>query len=113
MATPTLKPGDVVLAHTRGAVVAKNRPSIVLTTDLYHKLHIDVVVALVTTQLWQATTPTDYVLQDWAAAGLHSPSAVRIYLDTTLAASVRRIGHLSDRDWLEVQARMRLALAVT
>jgi mRNA-degrading endonuclease toxin of MazEF toxin-antitoxin module len=112
MATPTLKPGDVVLAQTRGAVVGKNRPSVVLSTDLYHKVHIDVVVALVTSQLWQATTPTDYILQDWAAAGLHNPSAVRVYLDTTLAASVRRIGRLSDHDWQEVQARLRLALAV-
>jgi hypothetical protein len=84
----------------------------VISTDLYHKVHVDVVVALVTTQLWQATTPTDYILQDWAAAGLHNPSAVRVYLDTALSASVRWIGRLSDRDWQEVQVRLRLAPAV-
>jgi mRNA-degrading endonuclease toxin of MazEF toxin-antitoxin module len=109
---PTLKPGDVVIAWTRGALAAKRRPTVVVSTDLYGAHHPDVIVALVTSQLRQATTPTDHVLQDWAAAGLHSPSAVRAYLETVVANNTVRIGRLSDRDWQEVQARLRLALAV-
>jgi mRNA interferase MazF len=106
-------PGDVVVTWFRGAALRKKRPAVVISTDLYHAHHPDVIVALVTTQLADATTPTDYVLQDWAPAGLHKPSAVRVYLDMGLAADVSLIGRLSDRDWQEVQARLRLGLAVT
>lgn len=58
------------------------------------------------------TTPTDYVLQDWTAAGLRYPSAYRSYLLTLDDGSLPSIGRLSERDWQEVQARLRLALAV-
>jgi mRNA-degrading endonuclease toxin of MazEF toxin-antitoxin module len=113
MQPPTLKPGEVVLARTRGAVMAKYRPTVVISTHQYQTQHPDLIVALITSQLHQATTATDYVLQDWILAGLHNPSVVRIYLETVDAAQVRRVGHLTDRDWQEVQARLRLALAVT
>jgi mRNA interferase MazF len=108
-----VKPGDVVSSLFQGAVSRKKRPAVVISTDLYHAHHPDVILALVTRQLADATTPTDYVLLDWAAAGLHQPSAVRVYLDLALATDVKPIGLLSDRDWQEVQARLRLALAVT
>jgi mRNA-degrading endonuclease toxin of MazEF toxin-antitoxin module len=114
MQPPTLAPGDIVSAMTRGALAAKRRPTVVISTPLYQATHgRDLIVALVTTQLHQATTPTDYVLQDWAAAGLHRPSAVRVYLETVETAQAQWIGRLTDRDWQEVQARLRLALAVT
>jgi hypothetical protein len=53
-----------------------------------------------------------YVLQDWPAAGLHNPSAFRVFLATLPATSVVKIGHLSDRDWQEIQTRLRTGLAV-
>lgn len=105
-------PGDVVSSWFRGAALGKKRPAVVISTGLYHTHHPDVILALVTTQLANAMTPTDYVLRDWAAAGLHKPSAVRVYLDLALASDVRPIGRLSDRDWQEVQARLCLGLAV-
>lgn len=107
-----LQPGDVVVADFRGATGMKRRPALVVSTDLYHSHHPDLVLGVLTTQVGAATTPTDYVLQDWAQAGLDAPSAFRAYVGTYLASAVRRIGHLSERDWQEVQARLRLALAV-
>ena len=44
--------------------------------------------------------------------GLRRPSAVRVYFNMALPAEVRGIGHLSERDWQEVQARLALALAL-
>lgn len=108
-----LQPGDVVVADFTGATGVKRRPTLVVSTDVYHKHHPDVVLGVLTTHVGDATTPTDYVLQDWSAAGLHAPSAFRAYVGMSLASAVRKIGHLSDRDWQEVQARLRLALAVT
>jgi len=106
-------PGDVVLCHFLGARGRKWRPCVVVSTDLYHANGPDVIVAELTSQVAKARTPTDYVLQDWAAAGLHQPSAFRVYFTMELQTKVAVIGHLSGRDWQEVQARLRLALAVT
>ncbi len=106
-------PGDVVVCHFLGAQGWKWRPGVVASTDLYHAKGQDVIVGELTTQLAQAQTPTDYVLQDWAAAGLHQASAFRVYFTMGVEPGLRVIGRLSDHDWLEVQARLRLALAVT
>ena len=62
----------------------------------------------------KAVTATDYILQDWAAAGLHVPTAYRSFFATLPIRSVHRLlGHVTDRDWAEIQVRLRLALAVT
>ena len=107
------QPGDVVVVDFVGATGVKRRPAVVLSSDLYHVHHPDVALGTVTTQVSAATTPTDYVLQDWSAAGLHAPSAFRAYIGTYLASAVKVIGHLSDHDWQEVQSRLKLALAVS
>jgi hypothetical protein len=85
----------------------------VVSTVAYNTARPDVILALLTTQVPRVMEPTDYVLQDWAAAGLHSPAVLRVYLAMEEKSKVTLIGHLSDRDWQEVQARLRLALAVT
>jgi mRNA-degrading endonuclease toxin of MazEF toxin-antitoxin module len=113
MPPTTLKPGDVVSCKMRGVVAAKYRPGIVISTVMFQSQHADVIVALVTSQLHQATTATDYIPQDWAAAGLRVPSAVRLYLETVDPLPARWIGQLTEHDWQEVQARLRLGLAVT
>jgi len=112
MSKVKLKPGDVVLAPLLGAQGVKLRPTVVVSTDLYLAQGRDVVVSELTTQLAKATALTDYMLQDWAAAGLHHPSAFRVYLGTIEIATLRWIGHLTDHDWQEVQTRLRLGLAV-
>jgi mRNA interferase MazF len=107
-----IKPGDVVKVDFPGVLGTKRRPAVVVSTDIYHANRPDVVLGLLTTQTAGATGPTDYVLQDWPAAGLHNPSAFRVFLATLPATSVVKIGHLSDRDWQEIQARLRTGLAV-
>lgn len=109
----TFTPGDVVTARLIGVARTKRRPAVVVSTDTYQASRPDVILAEITTQVARATGPTDYVLQDWAAANLRAPSACRVFLHTLPAADLRPIGHLSDRDWAEVQARLRIALAVT
>jgi mRNA interferase MazF len=108
-----VKPGTVVTVDFPGAQGVKRRPALVVSTDAYHAARPDVVLAVITSQTRTATAPTDYVLQDWSTAGLHSPSAFRAYLATLPTTSiVAVIGQLSQHDWLEVQARLRIALAV-
>jgi mRNA interferase MazF len=108
----TFRPGDVVVVDFPGVQKNKMRPALVVSTDLYHATRPDVVLAVLTKQVAKATGPTDYVLQDWQAAGLRFPSLFRAFFNTFVATKPVLIGHLSDRDWAEVQARLRLALAV-
>lgn len=110
-AKPT--PGDVVTVDFPGVRGLKRRPAVVVSTDLYHSHRPDVIIGILTSQIAGATAPTDYILRDWAAAGLRQPSAFRAFLATIPQASVRVIGHLADRDWQEVQARLKLALAAS
>jgi hypothetical protein len=64
-----VKPGAVVTVDFPGAQGVKRRPALVVSTDIYHAARPDVVLAVITSQTRAATAPTDYVLQDWAAAG--------------------------------------------
>jgi mRNA interferase MazF len=104
------KPGELVIVDFPGAMGLKRRPGVVVSSDLYHAERPDVIVGVVTSNVNAATGSTDYVLKDWAVAGLRVPSSFRAYFATHLQTSVRRIGRLSDRDWAEVRARILLAL---
>jgi len=106
------EPGDVVTVDFVGATGVKRRPAVVVSSRLYHAHRPDLILAVLTTQVTTATTPTDYVLQDWAAAGLRRPSAFRAYLGMATPAAVHVIGHLSARDWGSVQACLMRALAI-
>lgn len=106
-----LKPGDVVIVDFPGATTTKRRPSLVVSTELYHKERIDVVLAVLTTNISLATCSTDYILQDWNKAGLHSPTAFRPYLSTFLNSKTTLIGRLSDKDWQQIQLKLKLAIA--
>jgi mRNA interferase MazF len=108
-----VKPGAVVTVDFPGATGIKRRPAVVVSTTTYHATRPDVILAVITSQTPSAAAPSDYVLQDWSAAGLHRPSAFRSFLVTLPAAAVASVvGQLSDRDWREVQTRLRVALAV-
>lgn len=102
--------GDVVIVDFPGATGLKRRPAVIVSSDLYHLHRPDIVVGIITSNVGLATTPTDYVLQDWGAAGLRTPSAFRAYLAMTTPSAVRVVGQLSDRDRDEVAQRIRVAL---
>ena len=105
-------PGDVVIVNFAGAVRVKRRPAVVLSSELYHAHRPDTILGLITSQTSAAIEPTDYVLLDWATAGLKQPSAFRSYIPTMPDGEVlARIGRLSDDDWLEVRKRVKVAFA--
>src|SRR6266581_2599990 len=100
-----IDPGSVVLVIFPGIHLTKPRPAVVISTPLHQTTHGDIVLGILTGNLSQATGPTDYILQDIAAAGLHRPSAFRVFLTTKPGSDVVRVlGKLSDRDWQEVKS---------
>ena len=62
-------PGDLVVLDFPGVMGVKRRPTVVISSPVYHASRPDVVVGLITSQT-AAPGPTDYVLQDWSQAGL-------------------------------------------
>lgn len=107
-----IRPGDVVTADFPGATGVKRRPAVVVSSDLYHQTRPDVVLGLLTSRIAAATQPSDHVLLEWKAGGLHRPSAFRAFLFTLPANAVQVIGHLTAQDWSAVQDRLRVAIAV-
>ena len=106
------EPGNVVLLDFPGVTGTKRRPAIVLSSALYHKERPDVIVGLITSQTTAAIAATDYVLQDWQAAGLRRQSAFRSFLVTMpRSALIARIGKLSQIDWQIVRERVQSAFA--
>ena len=98
--------GDVVLVPFpyRDRLAERARPAVVVSAAAYNGLG-DVVVAAVTSH--RPRFAMDLALADWAAAGLKTPSTVRMLLATVAASRVLlQIGHLMDRDWRDVQARV-------
>ena len=54
----------------------------------------------------------DHILLDWQPAGLRGVSCFRAYVLTVHRSDLTVIGHLSDRDWDQVEACVRAAFAV-
>jgi len=106
------RPGAVAIVEFAGAWETKRRPVVVVSSAIYHQHRPDIIVAVLTSRVEAAIGPTDYVLKDWAEAGLTKQSAFRAYLNTYPAMAARIIGHLTSRDWEQIQARLSVALDV-
>jgi mRNA interferase MazF len=103
--------GDIVWIEFPGAVQTKRRPAVVLSSATYHATRPDIILGLVTSQTSNATAPTDWIIQDWQPAGLRLPSAFRSYLITLpRSAVINRMGALTEADWDQVIARVKLAI---
>lgn len=103
----TFSDGDVVLVPFpyRDRLAERARPAVVVSSDLYNQQG-DVAVAAITSHAPRFVT--DYALQDWTTAGLQFPSTVRMLLATVASTRILlHVGRLTDRDWTEVQARLR------
>jgi mRNA-degrading endonuclease toxin of MazEF toxin-antitoxin module len=106
-------PDDIVLVPFphRDRLAESHRPAVVVS-DVNYNRQGDIVVAAITSHA--ARFATDAPLSDWAIAGLRMHSTVRMLL-ATIATSrvVHNIGHLSERDWMEVQSRLRIVFGST
>lgn len=101
-----------MLVDFPGVTGVKRRPTVVLSSGLYHAHRPDIVVGLITSRAI-ASGPTDCTLQDWASAGLRVPCTFRSFFATLPPmANPVVIGRLSDADWRSVRERVRSALAV-
>jgi mRNA interferase MazF len=103
--------GDIVVVDFPGAQGVKRRPTVVISSALYHQSRPDVILGVLTSKISTATGPTDYLLEDWQAAGLQKPSAFRSFFATLPRSSISaKIGEVSNRDRQAIEACVRSAL---
>jgi mRNA interferase MazF len=105
-------PGDIVTVDFPGVTGIKRRPAVVISTAEYHLHRPDAVLGILTSQIADATTPFDCLLQDWAAAGLHRATAFRAFLVTLPSAAIKPIGHCSERDWQAIRLCVSRAISI-
>ena len=107
-----MRPGDVVVGVLAGVLETKVRPAVVIASSTYLVERPDVLVGILTTKVPKPITSTDHVLTEWQLAGLRAESHFRAYVLTMHRSELTVIGHLSDRDWSQVRARVRAAFAI-
>jgi mRNA interferase MazF len=106
----SFNPGDVVTVDFPGVTGIKRRLAVILSSVIYNTTRNDVIAGLITTQI-NGLGSIDYILQDWATAGLRVASVFRSFIVTLPPCSnLVLIGHLSERDWKEVHACLKVAL---
>ena len=110
--TKPLDSGAIVVVDFPGVTGIKRRPAVIVSSTLYHRERPDFILGIVTSQIDSATDASDYLLQDWKAAGLHRASAFRAFLITMPRSAVTaQLGQLSEADWQAVRERIKIALA--
>ena len=93
--------GDVVLVPFpfTDQSASKKRPAVVVSSGAYHNARPDLVIMAVTSQVRSASSFAEMMVQDWRAAGLLKPSAIKPVI-TTIEASlvIRSMGKLAPAD---------------
>ena len=90
----------------------KRRPAVLLSTNSYNSRRLDIMVVPITSNV-AGRQPEDYLLSDWARAGLPKPSVVKCVLGTVEQNQViRRLGALTAADLRQVEAMIAAALGL-
>ena len=124
MKTPFTITGERIMALKRGDVVlipfpytdlsvTKTRPAVVVSSELYHELRSELLLAYLSSRIAAADPRLDYILVDWKEAGLLKPTFMRpkiAAIESELV--VYHTGVLSDRDLAGVDACLRRALGL-
>lgn len=91
----------------------KQRPAVVVSSDLYQAAMGDVILAQLTSRSNAPERIGDHLLTDWKRAGLPLPTLARARVTTIHAGRVRRrLGALTGSDLEAVEQGLRAALAL-
>ncbi|HEV8330612.1 MAG TPA: type II toxin-antitoxin system PemK/MazF family toxin [Steroidobacteraceae bacterium] len=93
--------GDVVLVPFpfTDQSTTKQRPGVVVSSAAYNRVRRDLILMAITSQVRGSGTYGEIMVQDWLAAKLLKPSAIKPVLATLEQTLVTKIlGKLSQRD---------------
>jgi mRNA interferase MazF len=93
--------GDVVLVPFpfTDQSATKQRPGVIVSSAAYNRVRRDLILMAITSQVRGSGTYGEVIVQDWQAAKLLKPSAIKPVLATLEQALViKALGKLSQRD---------------
>lgn len=93
--------GDVVLVPFpfTDQSTSKQRPGVIVSSAAYHRARRDVILMAITSQVRGSGPFGEVIVQDWQAAKLLKPSAIKPVIATLEQALViKTLGKLSQRD---------------
>ena len=102
--------GDVVLVPFpfTDQSGAKKRPAVIVSGAAYNEARRDAVIMAVTSQLNSSGMFGEVIIQDWQAASLLKPSAIKpVFATIEQTLILKRLGQLATRD----QSALRDAIA--
>ena len=106
------KQGDVVLVEVIFSedLGVKKRPALIISDKYYHNYREEVVVSAITSNI-DRLLAGDTKIQNWQKAGLKYPSLVTGIIQTIKINMIgRKLGKLSERDFLETQINLKKSL---
>jgi mRNA interferase MazF len=111
------------MAYQRGDVVlipfpysdlsaAKTRPALIVSIDSFNASG-EFLALYLTSQASTQPAGSDYLLQDWRAAGLLKPTATKCRIAVLRDSLVQhKVGTVSQRDMQEIESRLRAVLGL-
>lgn len=105
--------GDVILVPFpfTDQSAAKKRPAVVIRSQDYNDERPDLVIMAVTSQIKPAAMIGESIIQDWKAAGLLKPSAIKPVI-TTIEKNlvIKPMGRLNDNDQIALRESLKVIL---
>lgn len=105
--------GDIVLVPFpfTDQSTTKKRPAVVISSQAYNTERPDLIIMAVTSQLKPTAILGEVIVQDWQAAGLLKPSAIKPVITTIEKPLViRTMGRLQEHDQQALQNALRIML---
>ncbi len=105
--------GDIILVPFpfTNHSTTKKRPAVVISSQAYNGERPDVIIMAVTSQIKPTAIIGEVIVQDWQAAGLLKPSAIKPVITTIEKPLViKTMGRLKDNDRIALQESLKIIL---
>lgn len=105
--------GDVVLVPFpfTDQSTTKKRPAVIISSHAYNTGRPDLIIMAVTSQIKSTAILGEVIVQDWQAAGLLKPSAIKPVIATLeMSLVIRTMGRLMDHDQQALQGALKIIL---
>ncbi|NOZ10690.1 MAG: type II toxin-antitoxin system PemK/MazF family toxin [Gammaproteobacteria bacterium] len=89
----------------------KKRPAVVISSEAYNTVRPDLIIMAVTSQIKPASVIGEVIIQDWQAANLLKPSAIKPIITTIEKPLViKTLGRLKEEDQKALQESLKMIL---
>jgi len=105
--------GDIVLVPFpfTDQSATKKRPAVVISSHTYNTERPDLIIMAVTSQIKPTAIIGEVIVQDWQAAGLLKPSAIKPVITTIeKPLAIKAMGRLKDNDRIALQESLKVIL---